>query len=170
MKDAAKRIQQEGKTLLLVGYTDKTVNSPDVPRPTDVANVNAITVINPIPGPIVRMVINEGRELENGNAMASEMALNDNSCNEPTITSWRVEIYPSLQSLTIGRNCLRNLKEFALCNLSMLKLVEVGAGSLASCAELRITDCSLLESIDLKDNSFATCQEVCLQSGTFSDG
>lgn len=167
MKDAAKRIQREGKTLL-VECTGKTVVCP--PKPTDIMNVIVGTVINPIMGPIDRVVINEGKELENGNAMVSEVTLNDNSCNESSITSWNVEVFPSLHILTIGRNCLGNLKEFALCNLSRLKLVEVGAGSLASCAELRITDCGLLENIDLKDNSFATCQEVCLQSGTVSGG
>ena len=158
-----------------------------------VINLDIGTVVQPV-APMERVVISH--ELERGAAAVQEVVVCDNSCNETSVTAWRVAVFPSLRVLQIGQNCLANLAELALCDLPMLekvtvgsqsvtrhagsrllirncavlKQVKVGAGSFACSAELCITECQSLESVELMDGCFAACQQVLLQSGGSSDG
>ena len=186
MKDAAKRIERERKTLLVT----ELVPQKGVVAGPEPLNLSIGTVVQPFI-PAGRLMITDSKGLEAGNASVEEILVQNNSCNEASIMAWRVEVFYALRVLTIGRRCLSHLKELVLCNMpklekvtigsqsvagstggrllidncAMLKLVEVGAGSFASYAELCITNCSLLESVELKDGSFAVCKQVLFQSG-----
>lgn len=190
MRDAVARIKREGKTTVVIDAKD----APPEPIGT-VVNLKPGTVVQPV-APMERVVISHEQELERGAAVVQEVVVCDNSCNETSVTAWRVAVFPSLRVLQIGQNCLANLAELALCDLPMLekvtvgsqsvtrhagsrllirncavlKQVKVGAGSFASSMELCITECQLLESVELMDGCFAACQQVLLQSGGASDG
>ncbi|KAK8827663.1 hypothetical protein WA577_007210 [Blastocystis sp. JDR] len=184
VRDAVARIKREGKTTVVIDAKD----APPEPIGT-VVNLKPDTVVQPV-APLERVVISHEQELERGAAAVQEVVVCDNSCNETSVTAWRVAVFPSLRVLQIGQNCLANLAELALCDLPMLekvtvgsqsvtlhagsrllirncavlKQVKVGAGSFASSMELCITECQSLESVELMDGCFAACQQVLLQN------
>ena len=178
MKDAAARIMNKGKSVLLSQLADKVENiEPDNPVGPRSGNVTPISVIpNPMPlrqpqPSVVNVtpvsVVNKPIEYENelvveedegifyADSTTERIVVKSGLCNDDDIREWGLSTCERLVELVVGDNCLQFLRGLKLNGLKSLERVEIGMGCMCKSegGVFEVSGCEKLRSVEIGGGS-----------------